>query len=102
MLFSRLSSLKGMSERIDRTWHRMTIQDLFGDRPVRSLSYPQRLTEDWPTFFNGACTGIEAPEPGDPEFEQFKAINREVFEAFAVDGKMSIAYETQVHFGKLQ
>jgi SAM-dependent methyltransferase len=101
MLFSRLSSLKGMAERIDHTWQKMSFQDLFGNRPMRRLSYPQTFLEDWTTFFNGACTGIEAPEPGDPEFEKFKAINHEVFEAFAVNGKISIHYETQVRYGKL-
>lgn len=102
MLFSRLSSLRGMAERIDQNWQKMSLQDLFGDRPVSVLNYPQVLKEDWATYFNGACTGIEAPEPHDPEFEQFTTINREVFEYFAVDGKISIDYETQVRFGQLQ
>jgi SAM-dependent methyltransferase len=101
LLFSRLSSLKGMAGRIDHSWQKMSIQDLFGTRPVRVLNYPQVLAEDWTDYFNGACTGIEAPEPGDPEFEQFKAINRMVFEAFAVDGRIRMNYETRVHFGQL-
>ena len=33
-------------------------------------------------------------------FMQFEAINREVFDAFAVDSKIQIDYETRVSFGQ--
>jgi hypothetical protein len=46
------------------------------------------------------CAGIEAPEPDDSEFAQFEAINQEVFDTFAVDGKIRIDYETEVSFGR--
>jgi len=54
----------------------------------------------WTAFFGAACAGIEAPERTDRDFMQFEAINREVFDAFAVDSKIQIDYETRVSFGQ--
>ncbi len=100
MLFSKLTTLKAMAERIDKVWHNTPTQALFGDAQIHTLSYPQSHTEDWTAFFGAACSGIEAPVRTDQEFERFEAINREVFDAFAVDGKIRIDYETQVSFGQ--
>ena len=36
----------------------------------------------------------------DPEFGEFEAINRDVFETFAVAGKIQMNYETRVVFGQ--
>jgi hypothetical protein len=54
----------------------------------------------WTAFFGAACAGIEAPERTDRDFRRFEAINREVFDAFAVDGKIQIDYETRLSFGQ--
>jgi SAM-dependent methyltransferase len=101
ILFSKLATLEGMSKRIEKSWHNTPIQQLFGDGEIQTLSYPQTHSEGWTEFFGAACAGVEAPERDDPEFAQFEAINREVFEQFAVNDKIQIDYETQVNFGQI-
>lgn len=100
MLFSKLAVLKGLANRMERARYETPIQNLFGDGQIRTLSYPQSHTEGWTAFFGAACAGIEAPEPADRDFAKFEAINRQVFDAFAVDGKIQIDYETRVSFGQ--
>ncbi len=101
MLFSKLATLQKVAGKIDKTWHRMPVQELFGKCQTHTLSYSQTHTEEWTAFWGAACSGIEAPAHGDEEFSQFKQINREVFDAFAVNGKIQIDYETHVLFGQL-
>ena len=101
MLFSKLATLKGLASRIEKSWPRTPVQDLFGDGQIHTLSYRQSHPEDWTAFFGAACAGIEAPKPNDRDFEQFEALNREVFDTFAVNSKIQIVYETQVSFGQL-
>lgn len=100
MLSARLAALKGTASRVARLWHGMPAQALFGEGHIHTRSYRQSRTDDWTAFFGAACTWLEAPEPGDHEFELFEALNREVFEAFAVNGVIKIEYETQVAFGQ--
>ena len=101
MLFPKLATLPSLSSRNDKAWHSMPIEALFGAAPMLTLSYEQTHSQDWTAFFGAACSGIESPEAADPEFARFEAINREVFEAFAVDGAFEMAYETRVTFGQL-
>ena len=100
MLFPKLAALPGLTRRIDQSWHKLPLEALFGAAPLQSLSYPQAHARDWTAFFGAACSGIEAPDRGDPEFAAFEAINREVFEAFAVAGEFTIEYETRVTVGQ--
>lgn len=100
MLFSSLAALRGVAARMEKTWHRMPIQALFPDAPIHTLSYRQSHTEGWTAFFGAACAGIEAPALDDEDFVAFEALNRRVFETFAVDGKIQIDYETRVSFGQ--
>jgi SAM-dependent methyltransferase len=100
MLFSKLSTLNGLSSRMDKAWHSTPIEELFGSGRIHQLSYRQSRQEDWTAFWGAACAGIEAPEKGDPEYAQFEAINRQVFDAFAVDGLIQVDYETRVSFGQ--
>jgi SAM-dependent methyltransferase len=100
MLYTKLETLKNVTERKDKTWHKLSAQDLFGECPIYKLSYPQMHTEDWTAFFGAACSGIEAPEKGDEDFAEFEKLNWEVFDAFAVNGRLSIEYETRVVFGQ--
>lgn len=100
MLSSRLREVKGLAARTARSWHNLPVEALFGRAPTRSLSVPQTCHEGWNAFFGAACAGLEAPEPGGPEFKQFEAIHREVFDAFAVQGEILIEYETLVTFGQ--
>jgi SAM-dependent methyltransferase len=100
MRTARLAALKGANSRVARVWHGMPIEALFGESKIHKRSYRQSRSDDWTTFFGAACTWLEAPEPGDEEFGEFEALNREVFEAFAVNGAVEIEYETQVSFGQ--
>ena len=100
MLFSKLAALKGVATRMEKTWHRMPVQALFEDAKIHTLSYRQSLTVGWTAFFGAACSGIEAPACNDEDFVAFEALNREVFEVFAVDGRIQIDYETRVSFGQ--
>lgn len=100
MLFSKLTTLKEMAGRMDKTWHRTPVEDLFGGCQLHKWDFPQSHTEDWTAFFGSACSGIEAPEVADREFSIFEEINREAFDSFAVDGKITIEYETHVLFGQ--
>ncbi len=101
MLFPKLAALEGVASRIEKSWHRTPVRNLFGHGQIDTLSYDQSHTEDWTAFFGAACAGIEAPEPTDLDFMQFERVNREVFDAFAGDdGNIQIDYETQVSFGQ--
>ena len=100
MLFSKLGALEGFSSRMEKARYETPIQNLFGEGQIHTLSYRQSHTEGWPAFFGAACAGIEAPEPTDRDFAEFEAINRQVFDVFAVDGKIEIEYETCVSFGQ--
>ena len=100
MLFPKLAALKGVATRMEKTWRRMPVQALFEDAQIHTLSYRQSHTEGWTAFFGAACAGIEAPACNDEDFVAFEALNRKVFEVFAVDGKIQIDYETRVSFGQ--
>jgi SAM-dependent methyltransferase len=100
MLFTKLAVLKGLASRVERARYDTPIQNLFGAGKVHTLSYPQLHVEGWASFFCAACAGVEAPECTDRDFVQFEAINRQVFDAFAVDDKIQIDYGTRVSFGQ--
>ncbi len=100
MLFPRLGGLTKVAMRIDQAWHRMPLETLFGNRPLKRLNYRQAHSEDWTAFFGAACSGIEAPDDQDEEFREFEAIQREVFDAFAVEDSIQIEYETEVVYGQ--
>ena len=102
MLFPKLSQLPGMESRSRRNVHRLPFEMLFGEHETHTLSYAQSILEDWVAFWGSAQSGIEAPETGDADFPQFEAINREVFEALAVEGRIRMAYETRVVFGQIE
>jgi SAM-dependent methyltransferase len=102
MLFPKLATLRGVAARVDKAWHRTPPEILFGGGPIYTLNYRQSYTEDWTAFFGAACAGIEAPSCDDEEFVAFEALNREVFEAFAVNGIFQMDYETRVSFGQPQ
>lgn len=100
MLFPKLSQLQGLAARSQQKWHQMPIEKLFGDHPIQRLHYLQSKAVDWEAFWGSACSGIEAPDPSDEEFSQFEAINREVFNAFAVEGYMMMDYEINISYGQ--
>jgi ubiquinone/menaquinone biosynthesis C-methylase UbiE len=100
MLSSKLAALRAVAGRMEKSWHRTPVQNLLGNGQIHTLSYRQSHTEDWTAFFGAARAGIEAPERYDRDFAQFEMLNREVFDACAVNGKIQIEYDTQVSFGQ--
>jgi hypothetical protein len=100
MQSAMLATLKSATSRMAEVWLEIPPQELFGEGYIHTRSYRQSRTDDWNAFFGAACTWLEAPEPGDPEFGLFESLNREVFEAFAVNGTVQIDYETHVAFGQ--
>jgi SAM-dependent methyltransferase len=100
MLFSRLAALNDVAGKMEKTWQKTPVRKLFGHDQLQTLRYRQAHNEDWTAFFGAACAGIEAPEPDEPAFAQFEALNRDVFAAFAVNGMIQIDYETAVTFGR--
>jgi SAM-dependent methyltransferase len=99
-LFSGLAALNDVAGKIEKRWHKTPVSALFGHDQLQSLRYRQVHNEDWPTFWGAACAGIEAPEPDEPAFAQFEALNRDVFTTFAVNGMIQIDYETVVTFAR--
>lgn len=99
-LFAKVAALKDMMNRVNKAWHGMPAQTLFGKGHIHTRSYRQSRTDDWTAFFGSECSGLEAPEPGDPEFEPLEALSREVFDAFAVNGVVQVEYETHIAFGQ--
>ncbi|MBX3081789.1 MAG: class I SAM-dependent methyltransferase [Anaerolineae bacterium] len=99
-LFPKLGQLKSLASRSNQNWHRMPIEALFGDRPIHTLHYAQSVAEDWAAFWGSARSGIEAPNPDEEDFVQFERLNREVFDAFAVNDHIRIDYETKVSLGQ--
>jgi SAM-dependent methyltransferase len=99
ILFGELGKLQGLTSRSATTWHHMSPQSLFGERPILTLRYPQFWRQDWDAFWGAARSGMEAPESG-AEFAQFRDINRSVFDTFRVDDSIRIEYETTVLFGQ--
>lgn len=100
MLFSRLGSLESFAARSAQAWHQVPVSDLFGDSQTHAFTYTQSLTEDWEAFWGAARSGIEAPDPGDDDFAEFMKINRDVFDAFCIDGRICINYETRALCGQ--
>jgi ubiquinone/menaquinone biosynthesis C-methylase UbiE len=100
MLFSELAALEEFSDRVEKAQYETPLQDLFGEGQIYTLSYRQLHVEEWTAFFGAACAGIETPESADQDFVKFEEINRQVFDTFAVDGKIQIDYETRVLFGQ--
>jgi SAM-dependent methyltransferase len=100
LLSCKMAALKGVTGETEKTWHGTPVQALFGGGPIYTLSYRRLHTEDWTAFFGAACAGIEAPESDDADFVLFETLHCEVFDAFAVDGKIQVEYETRVSFGQ--
>lgn len=101
-LSSRLSRLPAYTNRVQESRQYHNSFDVFKPDTSLKLTYSNVIFEEWEYFFGAACAGMEAPESDDPEFYEFKAIQREVFEMFALDSQIKIEYETIATLGKLK
>lgn len=101
-LSSRLSRLPAYTIRVQQSRQNQNSFDVFKPDTSLKLTYSNVIFEEWEYFFGAACSGMEAPESDDPEFYEFKAIQREVFDKFALNGQLKVDYETIVTLGKLK
>lgn len=101
-LSSRLSVLPAYADRVKQSRQNQSSFDLFEPDTSFELTYSNVIFEEWNHFLGAACAGMEAPEPDDPEFDNFMAIQRAVFEMFARDGQLKIEYQTRVTIGKIK
>lgn len=100
VLFSQLAMINAFSQKSKAAWHQTAVSDLLGQEPVLRKRYRQSAAQDWDAFFGAARSGIESPERTDCWFDQFEAINRSVFEKYAVHGKLERHYETTLIAGQ--
>jgi ubiquinone/menaquinone biosynthesis C-methylase UbiE len=101
-LSSRLTTLPAYTNRVQQSRQNQNSFDVFKPDTSLKLTYSNVIFEKWEHFFGAACAGMEAPEPDDPEFDEFKAIQQEVFHLFALNGQIKINYETIATLGKLK
>ncbi|HEX4884023.1 MAG TPA: AMP-binding protein, partial [Casimicrobiaceae bacterium] len=73
----------------------------FGSDNCIRLTFPQTRRETWPQFLGRLQSLSYAPRAEDPEHAAFVQRARELFEAAAVDGAMTVAYATQVLMKRL-
>lgn len=99
-LFSRLSALAGLSGRTRQNWHRLSTDILLEPDDTKILNYDNVNAQGWEAYFGAACSGVESPEPDDPEFKEFEAINRDAFENFSENGTIRMEYATTVVLGR--
>jgi len=99
-LAARLSSLPQLPARSRKAIHRVPHVEFFGGSEVSTLRYEQLCVRKWDEFFGAACGGIESPERSDVEFPPFEQVNRELFDEFAEDGRISLRYGTNILFGR--
>ena len=91
-----------METRIQAAWKRLPLEPLFGEAELMTITVSHEVSLDWTSFFGNASSAIEAPEPGDPEFDAFTQINRAVFDEFAAYDRLRLQCETRIRCGRLR
>ena len=100
LLFSKLATIETFINKSEKAWKKTPQQNLFGNATVNTRSYSQSTLVNWESFWGAARAGIESPEKYENSFAQFKAINREVFDAFAENQKLRLEYETRISWSR--
>lgn len=72
------------------------IDAYFGGDDFIRLAYPCEMRESWPQFFGRMQSLSSSPRPGEPNYEGFIRLAREIFDAGAVDGLLRLKYDTEV------
>jgi SAM-dependent methyltransferase len=75
---------------------------LFRDYGFNTLRLDNPYTCDEATYINGFLNSSLAPEPGSPNWERAAAELRALFEHHAVDGRITLPFETVVYHGRLK
>ena len=83
-------------EEISRRQRQADVRDYFGgDNHIR-LAYPGTAQETWPEFLGRMKSLSFAPQSGDPGYDDFERVAREIFDGGAVDGLLRVEYATEV------
>jgi ubiquinone/menaquinone biosynthesis C-methylase UbiE len=81
---------------------RPDLQPYFEDCSITAKSYSACSREPWESFIGGARSASFAPLPESPEYAEFEASHREVFESRASDGLIEVRYTTELVVGRLR
>jgi SAM-dependent methyltransferase len=74
---------------------------LFGPGGWAERTMPNPVRMDWHGLVGRALSASYAPDPGDPGHDELVAALRDLFEAHADDGRVTMAYRTVAYFGPL-
>lgn len=72
------------------------VSDYFGGDNYIRLAYPCAAQETWPEFFGRMQSFSSSPQPGDPKYDGFERVAREIFDGGAVGGVLRVEYATEV------
>jgi SAM-dependent methyltransferase len=77
------------------------VSDYYRTKGLRRLGFPVAVTESWQQFIGGARSAAGSPSPGDAGYDRFVQEQREVFDARATDGMITVEYSTELLVGHL-
>jgi SAM-dependent methyltransferase len=98
----REDALRPWRERM-RAAHTVTdARTFFEPSSVETTRIEADHAEGIEPFVGAALAALEAPEPGDADFEAYVAAHREAFEEAAPDGVLRLRYDTVVTVGRLR
>lgn len=100
MITSRLERLIRFTQRVKDSSYKVSLDELFIGSAPRHSSHFKTHEVGWTEFVGAARSGIESPNPGDPEYEEYIAIHREVFDLASDKDVLRIGYETSVIYGQ--
>lgn len=73
----------------------------FGGTHYQSFSFPGTITEDWDRFFGRLCSYSSAPDAGSLLFPRYEQAAQDVFNRFAIDGRLLVSIPTELIVGTL-
>lgn len=74
----------------------------FGGDHYQTLEFPSTVTETWEQFFGRLLSYSSAPAADAPRLERLCQAAKEVFDRFAVDGRLQIPVATEVIIGQVR
>lgn len=77
------------------------IRAQFGGDDYIRRTFPCVARETWAQFFGRMQSLSFSPQPGDPGFDRFSRLARELFDARAEGGLLRIDYATEVLMKKM-
>jgi SAM-dependent methyltransferase len=78
-----------------------TVNAFFDGGPVESTTFDNAQHLDFDGLLGRVLSSSYAPKPGDPAHAPMRAALRAVFDACAVEGKITLDYDTRLHVGRM-